>query len=278
MISSDEFSTLRLSVAEGVGLLCLDAPEKRNAMTPQLTAEFQRAVDRLQRDEAVRAVVLTGTGTTFCAGGDLETLQAQLEWTPEQNRRHMAEFYRAYLSILRLEVPVIAALNGHAIGAGVCLALGCDIRLAAAGAKLGVTFLNLGLHPGMGTTHLLPQAVGYANAAELIFTGRVVDAEEALRMGLVSRVVPASELLEASLAIAREIAAKPSNPVRMAKRALVRQKLSDLEAALDYEAAAQMNSFASAEMREAIASLRRPRSVAGGANEKKGDGTSSLPG
>jgi len=250
------FSTLKLEQSDGVAVLTLDNPEKRNAMTPELTEEFPRAVDEIRKDSGVRALVLTNTGTTFCAGGDLRTLEAQLDWTPEENRRFMGDFYRAYLSILRVDVPTIAALNGHAIGAGLAMALGCDLRFASEQAKLGVTFLNLGLHPGMGTTHLLPRAVGYANAADLIFTCRMVDADEALRMGLVSRVLPADGLLEAALATAREIAAKPASGMRMAKRALVQQKLAGLEAALDHEATAQMSSFNSDEMRQAIAQLK----------------------
>lgn len=247
---------LRVETADGVAVLTLDNPDKRNAMTPELTVAFPRAVEQLRADPDVRAVVLTNTGGVFCAGGDLRTLETQLEWTPEQNRRFMNDFYRSYLSVLKLDVPTIAAFNGHAIGAGLAFALGCDLRFASDRARFGITFLNLGLHPGMGTTYLLPQAVGYANAADLIFTCRMVDADEALRMGLVSQVLPADRLLEAALAVAREIAAKPASGVRMTKRALVQQKLANLEAALDHEATAQMSSFNSDEMRRAIAQLK----------------------
>jgi enoyl-CoA hydratase/carnithine racemase len=250
------FTALTLERSDGVAVLTLDNPRKRNAMTPELTEEFPRAVEEIRHDAAVRAVILTNTGSTFCAGGDLGTLEAQLDWTPEENRRFMGDFYRSYLSILRVDVPTIAALNGHAIGAGLAMALGCDLRFASEQAKLGVTFLNLGLHPGMGTTHLLPQAVGYAHAADLIFTCRLVSAAEALQMGLVSRVLPPDQLLDAARDAAREIAARPTSGVRMAKRALVRRKLEGLESALDYEATAQMGSFSSPEMREAIAKLK----------------------
>jgi enoyl-CoA hydratase len=250
------YSTLRLEQLDGVAILTLDNSDKRNAMTPELTAEFPRAIEAIRKDDGVRALVLTNTGPVFCAGGDLRTIEQQLDWTPEQNRRFMGDFYRSYLGILQVDVPTIAALNGHAIGAGLSMALGCDLRFASDRARLGVTYLNLGLHPGMGTTHLLPQMVGYAHAADMIFTGRLVDAEEALRIGLVSRVLSADQLLEASLAVAREIASKSPSGVRMAKRAIVQQKLAGLEAALDYEATAQMGSFASPEMRHAIAALR----------------------
>jgi enoyl-CoA hydratase len=245
------FTTLRLEQDNGVAVLTqrssatLDNPDKRNAMTPELTAELPRAVEAVRADAGVRALVLANTGTVFSAGGDqrssatLGMLEQQLDWAPEENRRFMGDFYRAYLSLLKLDVPTIAAIGGHAIGAGVMLSqrssatFGCDLRFASEGARFGITFLNLGLHPagrrgyvGMATTHLLPQTVGYAHAADLIFTGRMIDAAEALQMGLVSRVLPADQLLEAALATAREIAQKPASAVRMAKRALVQHKLA----------------------------------------------------
>jgi len=247
------FTSLRLTVEDGVALVTLDNPDKRNAMTPELTREFPEAIAQVRHNPAARVLVLTNTGSVFCAGGDLRTLQEQLDWPPEENRRFMADFYRTYLSVLQVDAPTIAAINGHAIGAGLSFALGCDLRFASETAKLGTTYLNLGLHPGMGTTHLLPQAVGYAHAADLMFTGRLVSGAEAVQMGLVSRVLPDSELLPHALAVAKGIAAKPASGVRMAKRWIVQQKLQGLEAALDYEATAQMSSFASAEMREALA-------------------------
>ena len=250
------FSTLQVTQRDGVAVLTLDNPDKRNAMTPELTDEFPRAIESVRHDPDVRALVVTNTGGVFCAGGDLRTLETQLGWTPEENRRFMGDFYRAYLSVLKVDVPTIAALNGHAIGAGLAMALGCDLRFASERARFGVTFLNLGLHPGMGTTHLLPRTVGYANAADLIFTARMIDAAEALRIGLVSRVLPPDGLLDEALGVAREIAAKPASGMRMAKRAIVQEKLAGLEAALDHEATAQMSSYASAEMREAIARAR----------------------
>jgi enoyl-CoA hydratase len=248
--------TLTLEQRDGVAVLTLNNPARRNAMTPELTAEFPRAIAAIRADDGVRALVLTGSGSTFCAGGDLATLEQQLDWTPDRNRRFMGDFYRAYLSVLQVDVPVIAALNGHAIGAGLSMALGCDLRFAAEGIRLGFTYLNLGLHPGMGTTHLLPQVVGQAAAADLVFTGRLIGPEEALQIGLVSRVLPAGQLLPTSLAVAQEIAAKTPSGVRLAKRALVQPKLTGLEAALDYEATAQMTSFGSPEMRAALAQLR----------------------
>lgn len=253
-----EYAAIRLErPAGGVAVLTLNAPEKRNAMTPELTRDFALALDEVRRDAGVRALVLTGCGTVFCAGGDLAMLERMTGQMPDENRREMGAFYRTYLAILALEVPTIAAINGHAIGAGAAFTLGCDIRLIAGGARLGFTFLNLGLHPGMATTHLLPLLVGASAAADLIFSGRMIEADEALRLGLVSRVVAPEALTGEALALAEQIAAKPAGAVQMTKRALARPKIEGLEAALDYEATAQAHSYASEEMRAALAGLRR---------------------
>jgi enoyl-CoA hydratase len=202
-------------------------------------------------------LVLTANGTAFCAGGDLERLDGMLAQPPDHNRRELKEYAQAYLSVLALDIPTIAALNGDAIGAGISFVLGCDIRLAAENARFGFTYLNIGLHPGMATTHLLPLIVGSSNAADLVLTGRVIRTPEALAMGLVSKVVPGERLMDEAMKLAAQIAAKPASGVRMAKRALARPKLEGLESALDYEATAQMNSYASSEMREALSALRR---------------------
>ena len=251
------YETLQLERDRGICILTLNLPEKRNAMTPRLTQEFQTAVSEISGDPETRVLVVAANGPVFCAGGDLDTLKEGLERSPEQNRRYQSKFYRDYLSILHVDVPTIAAMQGHAIGAGLCLALACDMRIAADESKMGVTFINLGLHPGMGATHLLPLLIGTAKAADLIFTGRLITGREAERIGLVNRSVPAERVVDEALALAREIASKAPTAVRMAKRALVQFKLKGLEAALDYEASAQMHGFASAEMRQELEALRK---------------------
>ena len=166
-------------------------------MSDEMTSSWVAAVDELAADRSVRAVVVTGEGSAFCSGGNTSWIASEPDASVDHLRTRMIAFYRAWLSIRRLEVPTIAAVNGAAIGAGLCLALACDIRYAAAGAKLGAPFVKLGMHPGMAATYLLPNVVGEAHARELLLTGRVVDADEALRLGLVSRVgEPASFLDE----------------------------------------------------------------------------------
>ena len=253
------YSTLSVQKKTGIATLTLNLPERRNAMTPVMAQEFPRAVAELGADPDLKVVVLTGAGTAFCAGGDLDALYDQTGWPPEQNRIYMGQFYRAFLSIIGLPVPTIAAINGPAIGAGFCLALGCDLRYAAQGAKMGATYINVGLHPGMGAMHLLPYHAGHAVAAELLLTGRLLTAEEAVPLGLINRAVPGDQLMDFAGGVAREIAAKSPSAVRGIKQALQRRMSEGLERALDVEALAQTISFASEEMRSILIKLRQPR-------------------
>ena len=246
------YQSLLLEQREGVAVLTLNLPDKRNAMLPEMTVEFPQAIEDVRHDPGVKALIITGSGSVFSAGGDLNMLKRMLDQSAEDNRREMGDFYRAYLSVLKVDVPVIAAMNGHAIGAGACFPLACDIRILAENARMGYSFLNLGLHPGMASTYLLPLIVGIEYATDLLTTGRIVTAQEALSMRLVGRVVPPDKVVEEAMSIARMMAEKPASSLRMAKRALVRPKLEGLEAALDYEANAQMISYGSEEMRSAV--------------------------
>src|SRR3954471_3292587 len=208
LVAMPELTHLRLErPADGVAVLVLDNPEQRNAMSDAMTASWTKAVDELAGDRSLRAVVVTGAGSAFCSGGDTGWIASEPDAGVDHLRTRMIAFYRAWLSIRRLEVPTIAAVNGPAIGAGLCVALACDIRYAARGARLGAPFVKLGMHAGMAATHLLPNVVGEAHARDLLLTGRLVDADEALRLGLVSRVLDADTFLEEVLDVARGIAA-----------------------------------------------------------------------
>src|SRR5690348_12872094 len=201
----------------GVARLVLDNPAQRNAMSDGMTASWTRAIDELAADPDVRVVVVTGEGSAFCSGGNPAWIAGEPDAEVDYLRTRMIAFYRAWLAIRRLEVPTIAAVNGHAVGAGLCLALACDIRYAAAGAKLSVPFVKLGMHPGMAATYLLPNAVGDAAARELLLTGRAVDAHEARELGLVSRVF-ADETFAAEVEqIAADIATTAPIPSRYTK-------------------------------------------------------------
>jgi enoyl-CoA hydratase/carnithine racemase len=227
-------------------------------MSPAMTAAWADAIDELASDASVRAVVITGEGTAFCSGGDTAWLASDPDAGVDQLRRRMLPFYRSWLSVRRLEVPTIAAINGAAIGAGLCMPLACDIRLASARARMGVPFVRLGMHAGMGATYLLPDVVGHSTARDLLLTGRIVDADEALRIGLVSRVLPAESFLEAALDAAKGIAETAPIAAKLTKVALSSQ-FSSLEAALQWEALAQPVTLATADLQEGIASVQERR-------------------
>src|SRR5689334_10697034 len=160
---------------DGVAVLTLDNPDQRNAMSDAMTASWVAAVDELAADRDLRAVVVTGAGSAFCSGGNTGWIASEPDATVDHLRTRMVAFYRAWLSIRRLEVPTIAAVNGPAIGAGLCVALACDIRYAVRGARLGAPFVKLGMHAGMAATYLLPNVVGEAHARDLLLTGRLVE-------------------------------------------------------------------------------------------------------
>jgi enoyl-CoA hydratase len=245
--------------ADGVARLVLDNPDQRNAMSDPMTASWVRAVDELATDRSVRVVVVTGAGSAFCSGGDTGWIASEPGAEVDHLRHRMMAFYRAWLSIRKLEVPTIAAVNGPAIGAGLCLALACDIRYAAAGARLGAPFVKLGMNPGMGATYLLPDVVGEANARELLLTGRTVDAEEARQLGLVSRVFETGSFAEEVAQVASQIAATAPIPSRYVKVALRDGGHQDLESCVQWEALAQPITLATADLQEGIRAAKEKR-------------------
>lgn len=245
--------------ADGVALLTLDNPDQRNAMSGPMTESWVDAVGLLRDDPTVRVVVVSGEGSAFCSGGDTSWIVSEPDAGVDALRTRMIAFYRAWLSIRSLEVPTIAAVNGAAIGAGLCLALACDIRYAASSARLGAPFVRLGMHPGMAATWLLPEAVGLAAARDLLLTGRTVDAHEALQLGLVSRVVDDASLLDEVLATAAGIATTAPIASRLTKLALADGGHTTYDAALQWEALAQPVTLATDDLHEGIAAAREKR-------------------
>ncbi|WP_370246822.1 enoyl-CoA hydratase/isomerase family protein [Nocardioides sp.] len=245
--------------APGVVRLVLDNPEQRNAMSEEMTSSWVRAVEALRSEPGLRAVLVTGEGSAFCSGGNTSWIAGDPDFSVDQLRDRMLPFYRAWLSIRQLEVPTIAAINGAAIGAGLCMALACDLRFTTPTAKLGVPFVTLGMHPGMAGTYLLPEVVGPAIARDLLLTGRLVAGEEALRLGLVSRVIPAETFAEESLAAAVGIAATAPIPSKLTKLALRDGGHADFESALQWEALAQPITMATEDLQEGIAAIQAKR-------------------
>ncbi|MGZ6827667.1 MAG: enoyl-CoA hydratase/isomerase family protein [Mycobacteriales bacterium] len=237
--------------SDGVVLLTLDLPDRRNAMTDELTEAWGSAVEALRGDRSVRCVVVTGAGRAFCAGGDLGWLQSGGA-SVDALRDKMLPFYRTWLSLRTLDVPSIAAVNGAAVGAGGALALSCDIRYAGAAAKFSVPFAHLGMHAGMASTYTLAEVVGVAAARELFLTGRVVDAQEMLRLGLCSAVYDDDALLASALERAAEVAAAAPVPTRLHKEALRDGGHPSFERALQWEAVAQPVTMATEDLHEGL--------------------------
>jgi enoyl-CoA hydratase/carnithine racemase len=244
----------------GVALVTLNLPKLRNAMTTALTSAWTVAMDEVAGDRSLRVIVVTGEGSAFCSGADLSWLdQGNLDDnTPDRLRDKMLPFYRAWLAPRQIPVPVIAAVNGPAVGAGLCLALACDLRYAAPSATFSAPFTQLGTHGGMAVSSLLPEAVGVPRAREMLYTGRVVSAEEALAWGLVSGV--AEDVVGHALEIAETVARSAPIAIRLTKAGLAQNSSGGFEVALQWEALAQPVTMATADIHKGIQARREHRS------------------
>jgi 2-(1,2-epoxy-1,2-dihydrophenyl)acetyl-CoA isomerase len=248
---------LRVEIDGPVATLTLDRPAALNALTVPMKLALREALDRIGADRSVRAVILTGAGRAFCAGQDLAERE-QPDAAPLDVE--VRERYNPIIRGLRsMDQPVIAAVNGVAAGAGASLAFACDVRIAAEGARFVLAFGRIGLVPDSGATWFLPRLVGPARAAEMALVGDPVDAAEALRIGLVSKVVPADALLDEARAIADKIAASAPRAVALTKHALDRSWSLDLGATLDDEARLQGEAGATADHAEGLAAFREKR-------------------
>jgi len=256
-----------LSREGGVATLTFNDPERRNAMTEAMGEAFAALLAELSRDASLRALVLTGAGRAFSAGGDLDFIEARAEAgradpggpARRRNREAMRAFYGLFLAVRDLPCPSIAALNGAAVGAGLCVALACDLRVAARDARLGLNFVRLGIHPGMGATWILPRLVGAAHAADLLLSGRTIDGEEAARMGLVNRCVERDAVLAEARALAGELAAAAPAALRGTRAALARAPHVSLDDQLAFEAARQAECYETDDLREGLAAARAKR-------------------
>jgi enoyl-CoA hydratase/carnithine racemase len=245
---------------DAIVTLTLNAPEARNALTSQAQWDaVVAACERVQADPAVKVVILTGAGSAFCAGGNVKDFRDKRGLAAgsgmEIRDNYRRGIQRIPLAFHRLDVPTIAAVNGPAIGAGCDLACMADIRIASEKASFAESFVKLGLIPGDGGAWLLQRVVGYARAAEMSFTGDTVDAQAALAMGLVSRVVPHETLLAEATALAERIAANPGQALRMTKRLMREAQTSRLDAILELSAAYQALTHGSAEHDGAVAAF-----------------------
>jgi enoyl-CoA hydratase/carnithine racemase len=245
-----------LEGAEGIFTLTLRRPAALNALTTEMSRAVLDALSRVDRDPASRALILTGEGRAFSAGADLKEREGA---TPDAIWAHNRIIFQIPLELERLAVPVIAAINGFALGGGCELALACDLRWAASTAELGCPEVTRGILPAGGGTQRLPRLVGPSRAMALILTGKRIDAQEAYRIGLVDAVVAPEDLLRSASDAARTIAANAPLAVRAAKRAIRHGLRSTLDAGLELEGYLQRMLYASADCQEGITAFRERR-------------------
>ena len=232
-------SLIRIGRKATVAILTLDDPKRRNILSPELCRDLSTAVAAANADESVKAIVITGAAPAFCAGADLDDLQAAARG--ETDALHAV--YQSFMDVAESALPTIAAVNGAAIGAGLNLALACDMRIAGADALFDTRFLKIGLHPGGGHGWMLLRAVGWAQATRLLLLASAVHAEEAREIGLVQRVVPADDLVETAVALADRSAALPRDLLIRTKASLRLAAQADHRATFDHEAREQMQSL-----------------------------------
>jgi enoyl-CoA hydratase len=264
---SDEntpYEHIRVEQDGAITRLTLNRPEARNAMSTEMGREIRAAVDAINADPSTRVVVVRGAGKAFSGGGDLKSLEEEAAAATEGRARGPGlgggrTFYSLFLSVRDLQVPSIAAINGHAIGAGLCFALGCDLRVIHERAKVGMTFVKVGIHPGMAATWNLPRLIGPARAAELLFSGRLLDAEEAVAWGIASRSAGDDDFDQVVDGLASEIAGSAPVAVRLVKQTLRGTFDRDLDAALALESDQQAATFRTHDALEGIRAIRDKR-------------------
>jgi len=229
------FETIILSREESIATITLNRPEVLNALSPQMFQDLTVAFDELAKGDTVKVVVMTGEGRAFCSGGDVQLdVAATSNMSAFEWREYMRGQHALIMKITQIEKPVIAAINGIAVGGGCDLVLASDIRIASEKARLGQVYIRMGIAPDLGGTYFLPRLVGSGKAKLLIFTGDLIDAGEAESMGLVDKVVSAEELESTVGDLAKRLSKGPTKAIAMAKVAINRSLNMDLESALDY--------------------------------------------
>jgi 2-(1,2-epoxy-1,2-dihydrophenyl)acetyl-CoA isomerase len=244
----------------GVATLVLNRPDRLNALNNELAMALNEALERIASDENINVVVLTGAGRAFCAGGDLAVIGAGRATNDIASLEPLLRSgMRAVLQIRTMRQPVIAAVNGPAAGAGMNIALAADIRIASETATFGQNFAKIGLFPDYGGTYFLPQLIGPARAAEMFYTGDMIDAQAALRLGLVNSVVAPAQLEAETKTLAEKISCGPSIAIRAVKHLLFGSEKARLMKALEHEVAEQMKCFSSEDCSEGLSAFHQKR-------------------
>ena len=242
-----------------IGILTLNRPDSMNALGPELRDELEDCIDRIPEEKDLRVMIFTGTGKAFSAGGDMESfLQTSIA---RQESGGADDLFTNNMArkFLKIEIPMIAAVNGAAVGGGFTLSLTCDLRVASEAARFGAVFARVGLSPEYGSSYMLSRVVGLTKASELVLTARIIDAREALDIGLVNEVVAPDNLLPRAREFAEQIAVLPPVAIRLAKRTLRHGLESTLSQALDYEELAETHCFSTLDHQEAVRSFLEKR-------------------
>ncbi|OGA42000.1 MAG: hypothetical protein A3G24_03160 [Betaproteobacteria bacterium RIFCSPLOWO2_12_FULL_62_13] len=255
------YKYLLYNVRDCIATLTLNRPERLNALGDTMREEIYDAVSKCAADPNVRVLVITGAGRGFCSGGDVKSMSErhQSGEAPPPSAQFAQIRDRVILAMRDCPKPIIAAVNGAAVGAGMNLALACDMRIASSAAKFSQIFVKRGLPPDWGGTYFLPRIVGIAKACELIFTGDTIDAAEALKLGIVSAVVTPEELLPESYKLARKIADGPPVAIQGAKRAIYHNQDVDLRAALEFETFVQTVNRETEDAKEGVRAFMEKR-------------------
>lgn len=245
-------------VEDAIATIVLNRPERRNAFTPEMLRDCAKALEAASVDENVRVIVITGAGDAFCAGGDVGTMGTEVS-AVSLKAVYWEVMHSVPKTLVRVDKPVIAMINGDAVGGGMDMALMCDIRIASEKARLSEGYVRLGLVPGNGGAYFLPRLVSIGKALELLLTGNFIEAREAERIGIVNRVVPHERLEEETYGLAKRIASLPPLVVRMTKRLTYQSLKTDMVTALDLASSHGVIAQASEDHREAVAAFREKR-------------------
>jgi len=250
---------LEYTVADGIGTILLNRPHRKNAFTIEMIDQWARILVEARTDPDVRVIVLTGAGDAFCSGVDLSSMDGERP-SPLQRKEHLTDhIHRIPYALEDLDKPVIAAINGAAVGAGMDMALMCDMRIIARSARLSEGYIRVGLVPGDGGCYYLPRLVGQAKALELLLTGDFIGADEAARIGIANHVVDDDDLIAATTRLARKLADAPPVAVRTIKRAVYQSARADLRTALDLISSHMSVVTSTQDSAEALAAFREKR-------------------
>ena len=256
------YETIILTREENVATITLNRPDKLNSWSAELIDEVIKVTDELSKDDTVGAVILTGAGRAFCAGGDLALPLFDMKGYSLEMKNFFHKVNMIPLGLRNLRKPVIAAVNGPAVGAGCAMAMACDIIIASEAATFGMAFVNVGYHPDAGASYFLPRLVGINKACELIFTGRIIDAREAERIGLANQVVAADTLLPTAKELADRLANGPSLAISLAKSTIYNGMQMTLEQSLEVESQAASLILQTEDQKEGTNAFREKRKAA----------------